>query len=138
MICSHPNFIFTDIDGVLNPNFKPIWNRRCVDVYNKICSDFDLKPIITSTWRIKYTIPELQKIFNKQGIVTKICSQTPILMDHRGLEIDQWLMENSWNKYVVIDDSVSQITPYVNNVVKCDGWVGLTYEHYDIIKKLLS
>ena len=131
------NFIFTDIDGVLNPKFKPIWDRKCVDVYNKICSDFDLKPVISSTWRINYTIPELQKIFNKQGILTKIYDYTPILMDHRGLEIDQWLMENNWNKYVVIDDSINQITQYVNNVVKCDGWIGLTYDHYDIIKKLI-
>lgn len=66
------NFIFTDIDGVLNPKFKKVWNQKCVNVYNKICSDFDLYPIITSTWRIRYSLPQLQDIFINQGINVKI------------------------------------------------------------------
>lgn len=131
-------YIFTDIDGVLNPKFEKVWDRRCIYVYNKICHDFDLKPIITSTWRIKYSIPQLQDIFYKQGITVKIYDYTPVLMNHRGLEIDQWLMENSWDKYVVIDDCVDQIMPYVNNVISCKGWIGLTDEHYDKIRKILK
>jgi len=42
------------------------------------------------------------------------------------------------DKWVVIDDNVSGITPFVSNVVKCRGWLGLTWDEYDEIKKILS
>ena len=54
------NIIFTDIDGVLNPNWSNIWNKKCVAIYNKICKEFNLIPVITSTWRMNYTFEKLQ------------------------------------------------------------------------------
>lgn len=131
-------YIFTDIDGVLNPKFSKNWDKKCVSIYNRICTDFDLKPIISSTWRIRYSIPELQELFIKQGITAKIYDYTPVLNDFRGLEIDQWLIENNWDEYVVIDDRIKNIVPYVNNVVGCKGWIGLTEDHYNEIKKLIN
>jgi hypothetical protein len=130
--------IFTDIDGVLNPNFTKKWNKDCVNVYNRICDDYNLLPVITSTWRIRYNIPQLQEIFIKQGIIPKIYDYTPYLSDFRGVEIDDWLIKNSWSKYVVIDDKVDDIKPYVSNVIHCKGWIGLTTKHYEEIKKVLS
>ena len=132
------NIIFTDIDGVLNPSLKVRWDRKCINVYNRICDDFDLHPVITSTWRLKFDISELQDLFFRQGISADIYDYTPYLRAPRGLEIDQWLIENSWTKYVVIDDRVDGIIPYVSNVIKCRGWVGLTDEHYDAIKKIMN
>lgn len=132
------NFIFTDIDGVLNPKFKKVWDKKCINVYNKICSDFDLSPIITSTWRIRYSLPQLQDIFINQGINVKIFDFTPIINDQRGLEVKEWLSLNEYDNYVVIDDKIKNITPFVKNVVKCNGYIGLTEEHYDIIKNILK
>ena len=102
-------FIFTDIDGVLNPDFTRKWNKSCIEIYNKICHDFDLLPVITSTWRIKYNIPQLQNIFIEQGITAKIYDYTPILYDSRDVEIYEWLKENEYSKYVVIDDKYIEI-----------------------------
>lgn len=42
-------FIFTDIDGVLNPKFSKKWDKKCINIYNRICVDFKLLPVITST-----------------------------------------------------------------------------------------
>jgi len=81
------NYIFTDIDGVLNPKYKKNWDKKCINNYNRICSDLNLIAIITSTWRVRYTIEELQKIFIKQGIKVIINDYTPILNTDRGLEI---------------------------------------------------
>lgn len=135
---SDNRYIFTDIDGVLNPKMNRIWDKGCVYWYNKICKDFDLKPIISSSWRVMFSEVQLQKIFIDQGIESKIYGFTPILWNHRGLEIDQWLIENSWSKYVVIDDKIDNIIPYVNNVVRCVGWVGLTELQYNVIKKIMK
>lgn len=133
--------IFTDIDGVLNSNMshKTSWNSDAIDIYNRICHDFNLKPVISSTWRTNHTIKELQRIFDYWGIEAPIYDYTPILYtEPRGVEIDTWLRENWCSKWVVIDDNISGITPFVTNVVKCKGSVGLTEEEYNIISKIMA
>ena len=134
------NVIFTDIDGVFNlaVSSKKNWNYSSIEIYNRICEEFDLKPVITSTWRTNHTIKELQRVFDYWGIDTPIYDYTPILYSEpRGIEIDTWLRENPCDKWVVIDDNVSGITPFVSNVVKCRGWLGLTEDEYVEIKKIL-
>lgn len=79
----------------------------------------------------------MQRIFINQGIVTKIYDFTPNLSDFRGLEIEEWLKNNYYDKYVVIDDKITDISPYVQNVVSCKGWIGLTDAHYEEIKRIL-
>jgi hypothetical protein len=135
------NVIFTDIDGVFNlaVSSKKNWSYSSIEIYNRICEEFNLKPVITSTWRTKHTIKELQRVFEYWGIEPEIYDYTPILYSEpRGIEIDAWLRENPCDKWVVIDDNVSGITPFVSNVVKCRGWLGLTEDEYFEIKKLLS
>jgi hypothetical protein len=135
------NVIFTDIDGVFNlaVSSKKNWNYSSIEIYNRICEEFDLKPVITSTWRTNHTIKELQRVFDYWGVDTPIYDYTPILYSEpRGIEIDTWLRENPCNKWVVIDDNVSGITPFVSNVVKCRGWLGLTEDEYVEIKNILS
>jgi hypothetical protein len=47
-------------------------------LYNKICKEFDLRVVITSTWRTNHTI-ELQQIFTEQGIEVPIYDYYSIL-----------------------------------------------------------
>lgn len=131
--------IFTDIDGVLNPHWRTKWSKNAIAIYNKICKEYNLYPVITSTWRNNHTIEQLQRIFDEQGITVKIYDYTPHLdQKERGLEIKQWLDNNHCDNYVVIDDKTSDIEPFVNNVVKCQSWVGLTEEQYKEIKGILG
>lgn len=130
------NIIFTDIDGVLNPHWRKKWSTKSILLYNKICNDFNLVPVITSTWRVNHTIEQLQDIFDIQGINKKIFDYTPILNSDRGLEIKTWLNNNNVTKYVVIDDKTSDIIQYVDNVIKCKSWIGLEDEHYNEIKNI--
>lgn len=132
------NYIFTDIDGVLNPSWSKKWNKKSVQIYNRICTDFNLIPILSSTWRTNHTLKQMNDIFEQQGVIHKIKDFTPFLPNEdRGVEIDEWLRNNDWNKYVIIDDSVSGITPYCSNIVKCRGWIGITEEEYDEVKRLM-
>jgi len=131
--------IFTDLDGVLNPHWKTKWSKSSIQIYNQICQEYDLKPVITSTWRINHTKEQLQKIFYEQGIEVEIYDYTPHLdQKDRGLEIKEWLNNNKVDNYVVIDDIVHNITPHVDNVIKVRNWVGLTTEEYIEIKKILD
>ena len=131
--------IFTDIDGVLNPHWRKMWDKKAISSYNKLCKEFDLKPVITSTWRLNHTKEELQDVFTNQGIDIEIFDYTNNLdQQDRGLEIKEWLLNNKVNNYVVIDDRVFDIEPHVSNVVKCRSWIGLTEEECDIIRNILN
>lgn len=139
--------IFTDIDGVLNPHWKTKWSKSAIDIYNKICKEYDLKPVITSTWRLNHTKQQLQEIFINQGIEAEIYdyTQLPVLLPNglylskeRGVEIKEWLESNIVSDWVIIDDKTSDIDPYVSNVIKCRSWVGLSESEYLEIKKLLK
>mgnify|MGYP001553545807 CR=1 FL=1 len=132
------NYIFTDIDGVLNTINKTKWNQYSIELYNKVCLEFDLKPVISSTWRTNHSINQLQTIFIQNGLEVEIYDYTPFLNEPRGLEIESWLHKNLnplEDKWVVLDDSVGDITPYLNNVVKCRGWLGFTEDEYELVRK---
>lgn len=131
--------IFTDIDGVLNPHWRKKWSKKSIDLYNKLCDKYDLKVVITSTWRIAHSIDRLNDIFKEQGITTDIYDYTPILEKERGLEIKEWLDNNICDNFIVIDDKTSDIEPFINkNVVKCRSWVGFSQEEYNEICKILN
>lgn len=137
------NYIFTDIDGVLNTINRTDWNQYSIELYNKVCDEFDLKPIITSTWRIKHSIDQLQQIFLQKGIDVEIYDYTPILNEPRGLEIESYLFKNIDlvdDKWIILDDSVRDIRPYFSDdkIVHCRSWLGLTEEEYLIIKKYFT
>lgn len=130
------NIIFTDIDGVLNPHWIKKWSKKSIDLYNSLCNEYDLKPVITSTWRIAHTKEQLQEIFKKQGIIIDIYDYTPILSGvdnfvERGKEIKKWLDNNKYSNYIVVDDKTSDIVPFVDNVIKCRSWIGFSEEEYE-------
>lgn len=130
--------LFTDIDGVLNPHWQTKWSKNSINLYNNICKEYNLKPVITSTWRTTHTKEQLQEIFNTQGIEIDIYDYTPILGSARGLEIKEWLDKNYCDNFVVIDDKTSDIEPYIKNVVRCRSWIGLSNDEYIEIKKILN
>jgi hypothetical protein len=131
--------IFTDIDGVLNPHWRKKWSKKSIELYNKLCDEYELKIVITSTWRIAHSIDKLNDIFKEQGITNDIYDYTPILNKERGLEIKDWLDNNICDNFIVIDDKTSDIEPFLNkNVVKCRSWVGFSQEEYDEICKILN
>lgn len=131
--------VFTDIDGVLNPHWKTKWSSKSINLYNKLYEKYDLKIVITSTWRITHNIDKLQDIFTQQGITGKIYDYTPILQKERGLEIKEWLDNNKCDNFIVIDDKTSNIEPFIkNNIIKCRSWVGFSQEEFEIACKILE
>jgi hypothetical protein len=131
-------YIFTDIDGVLNTVTRNDWSPVSCDLYDELCQEFDLRPVITSTWRVNHSKKDLQRIFEYQGITTEIHDVTPVLNEGRGLEILEFLRENPCDGYVIIDDNTRDIESVgLDNVVKCRSWVGFTKEEYDICREIL-
>ena len=133
------NYIFTDIDGVFNTVSRTEWNPLSVQLYDELCEEFTLKPVITSTWRVKHSISELSRIFQYQGIQTDIYDFTPVITtEGRGGEIENWLHDNQYDNYIILDDNIRDIESYnLKNIVKCRGWLGFTKEEYEICRNIL-
>ncbi len=133
------NYIFTDIDGVLNTISKKDWSPISVQLYDELCEEFNLKPVITSTWRVKHSISDLNRIFQYQGIQTVIYDFTSIITSEgRGGEIENWLQNNQYDNYIILDDNIRDIESYgLKNIVKCRSWLGFTKEEYEICRNIL-
>ena len=129
--------IFTDIDGVLNPHFKKVWCKKATKLYCRLCHEYGLKPVITSTWRIGHDKTKLQEIFKQNGIDIEIYDYTPVLNDDRGLEIKQWLEQNEVEDYIVLDDRIYDIVNHIDNdkIIKCRSWIGFSLDEYNEIKQ---
>lgn len=133
------NVIFTDIDGVLQINNPKKWNKKCCKLYSDICNELNLKAVVTSTWRVQYKLRELQEIFYSQGIDVEIVGTTDVLGIERGEEIAMWLSDNMISNYVVIDDNVKDILPFVNNVVTVKkSYEGITEDNINEIRNIVK
>lgn len=132
--------IFTDIDGVLNTINRNEWSTKSCQLYEDLCQEFDLKPVIISSWRVKHSIKELQRIFEYQGIFTTIYDTTPIITSEgRGGEIESWLSNNPTDNYIILDDNTRDIELYgLKNIIKCRSWLGFTTEEYNQCRNILK
>ena len=122
------NILFLDIDGVLNhekhyedldyinnreliismDRFQRHINKESLKVLNRICNDFSFYIVISSTWRMLYSIDELQEEFNNIGGKFTIIGKTGRCCSGiKGVEINNYLNQNREKdifNYVILDD----------------------------------
>lgn len=124
--------IFLDIDGVINgfnspPLFAAGWPEShletpLIEKINKIVETVEsqelentikTKIVISSSWRIRFSLDELREMLQKQGLRAEILDVTPrihpVKMSQRvsrGKEIQAWLTNCSEEviKFVILDD----------------------------------
>jgi hypothetical protein len=78
---------------------------------------------------------ELDYFFGKYSWI--YCDSLKRLMSLAAFEFGELVSDNCGD-WVVIDDKTSDIEPYVDNVVKCRSWLGLTEDEYKEIKDILK
>lgn len=144
--------IFLDIDGVLSissycaakgevlcTSFVP----ELVENLNKVIEQTNANIIISSAWRGRIGFEKIEafhKHFSEQGFKypEKIIGTTRGTSNShdRGAQIlgtikSLWNRDETVENYVVIDDSVSDILPYIpkNKIVKTSFYHGLSDEH---------
>ena len=147
------NIIFLDVDGVLRthksdlewsnqlntPNLNGVnrlFSKSAVDNLNEVIILTKAKIVVTSTWRINLSVEELNKIFKERGVIGEVIDKTGINFGGgRGLEIKEWIDNNSVTNYVVLDDLVKDIVDIVDNVIKVDSQNG--FEEVDLVLDIL-
>lgn len=127
--------IFLDIDGVLvtarahdgKTAIVENFDTEAVKNFNRLIRKTRAKIVISSAWRYSHKLPELKSIFKKWKVQGTLIDTTPqSLHDLRGKEIKSWIRKNKYKgEYLVIDDCVSDITPYIakKRIVEVpNGW----------------
>lgn len=138
--------LFLDIDGVLNSvrYFKSISNSsyssklnhfdpNAVILLNRIIRETNCKIVVSSSWRY---FEECDSILFLSGVRGDIIGHTPMNIDRhsskiykpmkRGEEIHQWLENNEWDKYLILDDDPDMEEYQKERFIQTDPNLGLT------------
>jgi hypothetical protein len=140
-------YIFLDIDGVLWTVGWSIYTRkqeeRTYTEWDNICTSnlqyaidkakeegVDVKIVISSTWRLIYSIPELKDIAKKSGLdpdlIVGVTARFPD--EKRGAEIQDWMNdENIQPEDIVIIDDDSDMLHLMPRLLHTDAYDGLVF-----------
>jgi hypothetical protein len=145
--------IFLDFDGVLNndnflmsldpttPHGEGHIDPKAVMLLNTIVEITGAEIVISSSWRIPYTIEELKKFLTRRGFdhADKIIGRTPgVDRNDRGVEIFVWLSRaeetgDGAEHFVILDDN-DDMKPLMQHLVRTNPDVGLCEE--DMLKAI--
>lgn len=164
------NILFLDVDEVLNCNLNRASDKQhknvtflgenthdrfhpqLVENVNKLIKRYDLKIVLTSTWRKHFDIITLRDIFKNQlGIESEVLDYTTkkyLDSDYkdrlewegeaarprdRGLQISHWLIERKYNvkNYIVLDDSIDASYGHEEKYHRTFGTRGFDNQSYE-------
>ena len=161
------NYIFLDIDGVLNSeehvirtnkfilsswvkhgidageDYNPWFCEESVKTLRAIQEAYNFKIVISSTWRYHLTVADFIKVFktyydwDTTGI---IIGKTDTESGIRGLQIKRWL--DTYGKYpynyLIIDDSSDMLDSQMKNFLHVNLLNGLIEIHIDDVKRIMD
>lgn len=135
-------YLFLDIDGVLNTmRSSDLWERgpdgipssfifdpEAVSRINVFLNSFCPDIVIHSSWKERMELPEMQRVFAYNGVVSSPFSFTPVA-ETKGEGILRWLSENGGiedQPYLVVDDVATDIEQDVPDdffIHVMNGWL---------------
>jgi hypothetical protein len=136
-------YLFLDIDDVLTTMFqynqkKEKWDKeydryhfdaKCVKVFNAIIEKTNPIIILSSDWKLKYTVEQMNRIFEINGVKSIVTDYTPNLWgtqfksyqqldECRSTEINNYVEEHQITNWVAVDDL--NLFPWIPlNFVRC-------------------
>lgn len=106
-----------------------VWTKSCCENFNHLMAAYpDLQIVVSSSWRMR-GLEKFKRIFARNGMDPKrIIGLTPRFQgEYRGYEIWRWLDEHrgAVDSFVIIDDE-SDMLPFMERLMKTDGYQGFT------------
>jgi len=126
--------IFLDFNGVLDSsrghyggiNFDP----SCVDAFNSIAKKYPADIIVISSWRLNYSVNELQQILTRNRLIGTVIGKTPEILGFnstRGDEIYEWRSQHGpHNAPMLILEDYADVDPFEEFCVRPKPHVGLS------------
>ena len=145
-VSAHP-IVFIDIDGVLahfrttfasghwphNLDNMDQFDDIAIKMLQRLTREFDVKFVVSSTWRMNFTYQQIGKAFNLPTI-----GSTDQGSGIRGDQIKRWLDVNPTNIYAILDDSQDMRPEQMSFLVLCDCDNGMTAKNYEDLKYVLE
>lgn len=138
-------YLFLDIDGVLNSRktlgvYNVHLDSNLVRTLNKIVKITQCSVVISSTWRILYSLDTLQAMLFNQGMTMchKIIDKTPQCSSFRGKEIKKFLDEHPTDCYIILDDETDFLEEQKSSLIRTDWNTGITDEDAERAIKILG
>lgn len=168
------NLLFLDIDGVVNtvmikdedtktdscikkdgyyfdlchPEDNRVSNREAVLWVSKLCEDYKLDIVITSTWLLGSNYGDIAFALYSSGLsknIKVIDGVSNNLQHSRGWQIEAWFNKNSINpkniNFIILDDDTDMLgfhTDFTDHLVKTDTYIGFSYRDYIKASELLD
>lgn len=164
--------LFLDIDGVLNseayilskeyiaeckslgivPEGREVMDKAhhlhidhaAVKLVNILVERSGAKVVLSSTWRLKYSLAELNLMFQKRGATFQIDDVTPAKMSWRprGMDVAEYLSSLKRDgvtpeAFVILDD-IDEFSRLKDYFVQTSDDTGLTQENVDQALKILG
>jgi len=145
--------IFLDIDGVLNreteapasATFSELWTSEdielaAVQLLNSLIKITQARIVISSSWRLHHSVPELISLLVGRGLSGEIIGATPKMSgESRGVEIRTWLMANAraGSAFVVLDDQAPS-AGLDAHWVRTDPSFGLSESNIEVALQILA
>ena len=137
--------LFLDIDGVL-VNRESVRLPRiskgavsCVAALNRITDETGAEIVISSSWRLDFSVYELREMLRAWGVTGQVSGVTCRTTGaSRGREIQEWLRANGPVSSVVIIDDDSDMDSLLSCLVRTDSETGLTLEDAEEAIALLN
>jgi hypothetical protein len=142
------SIIFLDIDGVLVTPASMMRRNIAgnssvpdsVHALNHLLVETGALLVVTSTWRLEYSLDELSDLFQAWGIQAGIQGITPSASS-RSEEIHAWLDEFSRftpvDAFVILDD-MEDMGDLSSHLICTESKVGLTMRHAEQARDLLT
>ena len=124
--------LFLDFDGVLHPDppssSAPLMCRAPL-LKAWLEQHRQVGVVISSTWRLKRSIPELQALFPQWGDrIIGVAPNIPQESYQRQHECESWMRNHSkpWVPWLALDDRAWNFRPFERRLVLTDLKTGLT------------
>lgn len=155
-----PPTLFLDIDGVLvtrrywtdayenglpirDSFHDPIFDPYAVDNYHKIIDRFDPDVVISSTWRFM-GMDAFRAMWARRNMRGRIVGSTVRFIKgaygdvSRGQEIEDYILKNGIDKYVILDDDSDMLESQMPFFVKTTFEWGLTDDEFLLVERILQ
>lgn len=140
--------LFLDIDGPLNNHragtglraFNKLYDPVAVGLINRI-AEHDVKIVLSSTKRkFKRDRAGCIRALKKAGAKFQIFSDTPVMGECRGHEIEAWIntRDQATTHYCIIDDDSDMLLEQMPHLVLVSNTDGITYKNYSDAKRILD
>jgi len=136
--------VFLDFDGVLvtdksnvgvkdKSGYQCVPDKTVIQMLNNICETTGAEIVISSMWRIMFSVEGLKMFLRSHGLDGKYFHDDFFTKDLGGSiirndEITDWLKRNKTDKFVILDDlPITYFPDYEKFLIQTKDYEGLTY-----------